>query len=179
MELEKRDKFKQKRAEQEAKTAEKDLDLTLRGMIDDVVNKFKEEDKIRALIAKDLEGKLAKSPPKKAVKKPPVDPYALQSQTLVESELQNCVNHNQTLLASKKHVEQERDELKKRELFRNLKEDAVKEPAWMREFNETMQEANLHITKLDKNNDLMNILQKQKEDKFDFGKPVDLYKTPA
>ena len=44
---------------------------------------------------------------------------------------------------------------------------------------ETMQEANLHITKLDKNNDLMNILQKQKEDKFDFGQPVDLYKTPA
>ena len=85
MELEKRDKFKQKRAEQEEYTAEKDLDLTLRCMIDELVNKFKEEDKIRALIAKDLEGKLVNSPPKKAVKKPPVDPYAIQSQTLILS----------------------------------------------------------------------------------------------
>lgn len=102
MELEKRDKFKKKMVEKEAHTAEKDLDQTLRGMIDEVVTKFKEEDLIKA--RKELEAKLKKgekvTAPKPVVKKPPVDPYALQSQTLVESELQNCINHNKTLVAS-------------------------------------------------------------------------------
>lgn len=46
MELEKRDRTKKKMAEQEANTAEKDLDQTLRGMIDEVVNKFKEEERV-------------------------------------------------------------------------------------------------------------------------------------